>query len=115
ALLADLLEEARRGRATQDGVEQRGGEPAPVGAGDADAADADVVLLGVLAQEADAGRRRLDERLPDARARLGRLDALVRRTLEQAEQLVVVEVAGGGEHDVPGRVHMAVIGRQRAL
>src|SRR5205823_10857595 len=64
ALLADLLEEARRGRAAEDRIEQRRGEAPPVRARDARRADADVVLLGVLAPEADAGRRRLHERWP---------------------------------------------------
>ena len=67
ALLADLLEEPRRRRAAEDGVEQRRGEAAPVGARDARRAEADVVLLGVLALEAEAGRRRLHERPADVR------------------------------------------------
>ncbi len=64
ALLADLLEEARRRRAAEDRVEQRRGEAAPVGARDAGRAEADVVLLGVLLLEAQPRRRRLDERRP---------------------------------------------------
>ena len=67
ALLADLLEEARRRRAAEDRVEERGGEAAPVGARDPGRREADVVLLGVLLLEAQPGRRRLDERRPQVR------------------------------------------------
>ena len=56
-LLTDLLEQPRRGGAAEDRVEQRGREAAPVRARDAGRAHADVVLLGVLALEAQAGRR----------------------------------------------------------
>src|SRR5207249_4347610 len=67
ALLADLLEEARRRRAAEDRVEDRGGEAAAVGTGDADRPDTDVVLLGLLGLEAEAGRRLLDQRCADTR------------------------------------------------
>ena len=71
ALLADLLEQPRRGRAAEDRVEQRDGEAASVRARDSRCPKADVVLLGVLALEAQARRRRLDERR--AHHRPGRL------------------------------------------
>ena len=80
ALLADLLEEPRRRGAAEDRVEQRRREAAPVGARDAGRAEAHVVLLGVLALEAQARRRRLDER---AAAALG-LPALARAALARA-------------------------------
>ena len=54
ALLAHLLEQARRRRAAQDRVEDRQGEAAIVVARDALSAEADVVLLGLLR----SGRRR---------------------------------------------------------
>ena len=71
ALLADLLEEARGGRAAEDRVEHRGGEAARVGTRDAGGAEADVVLLGVLALEAQRrrGRRAQRARAPVAAAR----------------------------------------------
>src|SRR5207342_3079358 len=47
ALLADLLEEARAGRPAEHRVEQRRGEPPPVRSRDAEAAEAEVHLLGV--------------------------------------------------------------------
>ena len=58
ALLADLAEEARRGRAAEDGVEDRERVASVVAAVDAGAAEADVVLLGVLAVEPDGGSGR---------------------------------------------------------
>src|SRR4029079_14140687 len=60
-LLADLLEEPRRRRAAEDAVPKRRGEAALVRARDARRGDADVVLLGVLALEAEARRGRLHE------------------------------------------------------
>src|SRR4029077_14839847 len=48
-LLADLLEEPRRGRPAEDRVEQGRSEAAAVRARDADRAEAEVVLLGLLA------------------------------------------------------------------
>ena len=55
ALLADLLEEPRRGGPAEDRVEQGRGEAAAVRARDAGRAEAEVVLLGVLALEAKPG------------------------------------------------------------
>ena len=57
-LLADLLEEPRRRRAAEDRIEQGGGEATPIRARDARRREADVVLLGVLALEAQLRRRR---------------------------------------------------------
>ena len=51
ALLADLLEQPGRGRAAEDAVERRGCEAARIGTRDAGSADADVVLLRLLALE----------------------------------------------------------------
>ena len=56
APLADLLEQARGGGAAEDRVEHAQREPALVVAREAGAAEADVVLLGVLALEAPCAR-----------------------------------------------------------
>ena len=69
ALLADLLEEARRRGAAEDRVEQRRRKAAAVGARDAGRAEAHVVLLGVLALKAEPGRRLRHERPAHARRR----------------------------------------------
>src|SRR5439155_23692310 len=53
-LLADLLEEARRGRAAEDRVEDRGGEAPLVAARDTRCPEAHVVLLGRLLVKAHA-------------------------------------------------------------
>ena len=101
ALLADLLEEARGGRAAEDRVEHRGGEAARVGARDAGRAEADVVLLGVLALEAQPGLRRAREQRPRraAAAARGRARPSTARSHERDER-VVVDAAGGGDDDV---------------
>ena len=70
---------------------------------------ADVVLLGVLPHEPDTWRRRLDERRPDPPRLRRRLADLLLRTLEQTEQVVVVEVARCRDDDVPGHVRRAVV------
>src|SRR5207244_10858287 len=62
ALLADLLEEARRRGAAEDRIEDRGRKAAAVGARDARRGEADVVLLGVLLLEAQPWCGRRDER-----------------------------------------------------
>ena len=54
-LLADLLEEPRRRRAAEDRIEDRRREAAFIRAVDPRRAEADVVLLGVLPLEAEAG------------------------------------------------------------
>src|SRR4029077_2463085 len=95
-LLPDLLEEPRRRRAAEQRVEQRRGEPAPIGARDPGRADADVVLLGALALEADARAGRPLERGADARALAGRLRLLALRLLEACDQVVVLQVPRRG-------------------
>src|SRR5262249_52743285 len=65
ALLTDLLEEPRRRRAAEDGVEDRGGEAAAIRARDAGCSETDVVLLRVLLLEAEPRLGRLQERLAD--------------------------------------------------
>ena len=66
------------------------------------------------ADEAQVGRRRLDERRADPPSSGRRLLDLSLGALEQAEELVVVEVAGGRDDDVARDVHRAVVGRDRA-
>src|SRR5262249_60436954 len=67
-LFPDLLEQPRGGRAAEDPVEQRGGEAPPIGARDPWGREADVVLLGVLALEAQARSGGFHERPANARA-----------------------------------------------
>src|ERR1051326_5807826 len=69
SLLANFLEETRGRRAAEDRVEQRRRETPAIGTRDPGGAEADVVLLGVLALEAKRRRRRLDQRRADVRAR----------------------------------------------
>ena len=57
ALLADLAEQPRGGRAAEDRVEDAEREAAIVAAGDPGRAEADVVLLGLLRVEAEPRRR----------------------------------------------------------
>src|ERR1043166_7335292 len=68
-LLADLLEEPRGRRAPEDAVEQRGREAPLVRACDSRRGDAHVVLLGVLALEAQA--RRSEEDTSELQSRFG--------------------------------------------
>ena len=60
------------------------------------------------------GRRLADERRAHLRPLRRRLDPLAGGPLEQAEHVVVLEVAGGGEDDVPGHVRAAVVRGDRA-
>ena len=80
-----------------------------VGARDTRRAEAQVVLLGVLALEAHARRRLLRERPPHARATLP-CRALALEALEQRHELVVLDVSRGRDDDVPACVHGAVVG-----
>jgi hypothetical protein len=73
-----------------------------------------VVLLRVLLGEAEAGRRWLDERAPDARPSRWR-PLLALRALEHAKELVVLDVPRRRDHDVAARVHLAVIAGEHAL
>ena len=75
-------------------------------------ADADVVLLGLLALEADARPRRPNERRAQSRPARGRLRLLALGFLEPRDELVVLEVARRGHDDVPGPVHRLVVARQ---
>ena len=85
ALLADLLEEPRRGRPAEDRVEQRDDEAAPVGARDPGRREAHVVLLRLLPLEAQPGRGRAHERRADRPARC--LRGLAGRAPRAAQQL----------------------------
>src|SRR5207342_3337431 len=100
ALLADLLKEARAGRSAEHRVEERRREPPPVGSRDAEAAEAEVHLLGVLALE-DRSRRCVAD--PDR----AHADRAVRPPRERREagldrmyQRLVLEVPGRRHDDV---------------
>src|SRR4029079_10084815 len=114
ALLADLLEEARRGGAAENRVEDRCRETATVAAGDARRTEPEVLLLGVLPLKPEARCRRLDERPPNARRRARRLCAAALGALEQREQPLVRDVACRRDDDVRAGVHRAVIPGDRA-
>src|SRR6266511_4348880 len=113
-LLADLLEEARRGRAAEDVVEQRGGEAPPVGARDPGSAHADVVLLGVLLREAKPRRRGLHQRSPHTRPARGRA-LLALRALQHPHEPVVLDVPRRSDDDIPARVHLPVVRGENTL
>src|SRR5262249_52801604 len=113
-LLADLLEEPRRRGPAEDRVEERRREAAPVRARDSGRAEAEVVLLRLLALEAEPRAGQLRERTPDTRARASRGSRLALAALQQRDEPVVLEVAGRGEDDVPRRVRRAVVARERA-
>src|SRR4029079_6102741 len=80
-LLADLLEEARRGGASEDRVEQRHGVAPWVGAGDPRAGEDDVVLLSHAPEAAVDGRR------CDAQARAADTRGAVRAGTTRLEEL----------------------------
>ena len=84
ALLADLLEEPRRRRAAEDRVEERGSEAAVVAPREAERAEADVVLLGRLALEAEPRDGLARHRLAGPHARGRRLRAAGRRAAAPA-------------------------------
>ena len=71
-------------------------------------------LLGVLLLEAQAGLRLPDERRPHVRLPRRGLRALAGGPTEQGQHLLVFEVTGGGQYDVPGDVGPAVVGGDRA-
>ena len=73
-----------------------------------------MVLLGLLALEAEPGAGQLRERPADAGACAR--GAPARRSLrcKQRDEAVVLEVPGGGDDDVPGRVRRAVVAGERA-
>ncbi len=77
-------------------------------------ADADVVLLGVLLLEAEARRRRRDERPAHAHALRRRVLRPSLRTLDEPHDLVVLEVAGRRDDDVAADVHRTVVRGERA-
>ena len=79
-LLANLLEEPGRRGAAEDRIEERRCEPPPVGARDPGRREADVVLLGVLALEAEVRRRRPAQGRPQVRLARARCAALVERS-----------------------------------
>ena len=104
ALLADLLEEPGGHAAAEGGVEHAEGAAALVGAGEAGHAEDEVGLLGLAVEQLDAAggaearrpragrsaRRRCPRRAP----------AVLEGRADLAYDLVVVDVAGGGDHQV---------------
>ena len=104
-LLADLLEEARRRRAAEDRVQDRDGEAPPVGARDPGRADADVVLLRVLAQEAQRRRRRLHERAAHVRGAARTPPGVDAARWMSSTSGRWSTIPGGGDDDVPAAVH----------
>src|SRR5262249_9136615 len=114
ALLADLLEEPRRRRPAEDRVEQGRGEAAAVRARDADRAEAEVVLLGLLPLEAQPGAGQLRERAPHAGAGARRCARAALAALQERDETVVLEVPGRRDDDVSGRIGSAVVARERA-
>jgi hypothetical protein len=72
-----------------------------------------VVLLGPLALEADARARRPHERAAQARPLARSLALLPLRLLELRDELVVLEVPGRCDDDVPRLVHRLVVTRER--
>ena len=107
-LLADLLEQARGGGAAQDRVQDRQGEAALVVAGDALSAQADVVLLGLLAVKGDALAAAARSRRRRSRGSVP--DAVGEPLAGQALDLGVLEVAGRRDHDRAGDITGVVIG-----
>ncbi len=133
APLAHLLEEARGGAAAEDVVEHAQREAALVLARDPAAAEAEVVLLGVLAQEAHAPLEGGSPRAPSDRlAGAARPRASARRAraappsaaaappsraacapaARHLHERVVVDRAGRGDHDLRGGVARGVEGAQ---
>src|SRR5207244_7602088 len=108
-LLADLLEEPRRRGAAEHRVEKRCGETPPVGTRDPGCADAQVVLLGVLALEAEPRPWCLPDRTAQSRRPACRSLALALEAVQQREEPVVADVAGRGHDDVRTVVHRPVI------
>ena len=106
ALLADGLEEARTHAAAEHGVEDERGVAVVVGDGRGGHAEADLHLLeGFLVAQQDAGaglgRRQLVQRLAGGERR-----KLLRHGLDE---LVVVQVAGGGKDHVAAVEAVAVV------
>src|SRR5215207_3182958 len=88
-------------------------EAAAIRPRDARRTDADVVLLRVLAREAQARRWSLDERRANPAAPGGSLLHLPLGPLEEPEQLARIEVSRRRDDDVPRHVHGAVVGGNR--
>ena len=106
ALLADLAEQARGGRAAEDRVENAQREASLVGARDPRASEADVVLLGLLGLEREARRGVVRALARDA-------VVLARRRAQlasgQLDDLLVLEVSRRGDDHVRPRVAGVVV------
>src|SRR5205823_12118200 len=100
ALLAHLLEQARRGGAAEDRVEYAQGEAPVVVPRDTGRPQAHVVLLGVLALELE--RRPSGPRSAAERGRRGAGRGVA--VAGHGHVLVVVHRAGRRDHDVGGYV-----------
>ena len=77
-------------------------------------AEAEVVLLGVLALEPDARRRHAAERPVNVRAGARLCARAALGALQQGDEPVVVDAARRRDDDVAGPVHGAVVGAERA-
>ncbi len=73
-----------------------------------------MVLLGVLALEAHAGRRLGGERPAHLRAAARFVAVAAPEPLQELDQPFVRDIARGGDDDVAARVHRTVIARDRA-
>ena len=110
ALLAHLLEQVTAPGAAEDGVDDEHGVAVRVAAARPRAAEAHVVLLGVLLREARSmtGLGHAQLRADDDRAGLG-LEVAGR----ELAQVIVVHAAAGGHDDARVHVVLVVVGAHR--
>ena len=108
ALLANLPEQPRGGRAAEDRVEDAEREPPLVRTGDARSPEADVVLLGVLRLEGESGCCVIA--LPGARGTATLALGRGQEAPRQLDDLRVLEVSRGGGDEVRRRVPGVMVG-----
>src|SRR5207253_8208963 len=97
----------------EDGVEERGGETAAVGARDARRAEAEVVLLRLLLLEAESRAGKPCQRPADARTRPRGSAGPALAPLQECDEPVVLQVSGCRNDDVPRCVGGAVVAGER--
>ena len=113
ALFADGLEEARAHAAAEHGVQDQRGVAVVVGDGRRGHAEADLHLLQrffVAQQDARAG-----DRAPASRAAASPAGRAANFCSDGVDELVVVEIAGGGEDHVAAVKAVAVVGEELLL